>query len=211
MVAEVARPPGREHEVEILADHNRVHVRVIWLLSSLGEDLDKLIAGDQPAAEPGHGCAGGDGGPSEQPYSRYRRRACLQVRVEPAVSRWKADHRSIISARRGQGLGTLRVLGIAPKTVENVQTRLFRKLGVRNGSGALAVAGAKPPAALNGAALTSAGGLEGAHQAVLGGEERCSGAAGDAELRVDVLHVVGSRLRRDHQVLRDLLVGVPPG
>ena len=48
---------------------------------------------------------------------------------------------------------TARVLGIAPKTVENVQTRLFRKLGVRNRSGALAVAdafgllpGATPPA-----------------------------------------------------------------
>ena len=35
-----------------------------------------------------------------------------------------------------------RVLGIAPKTVENVQTRLFRKLGVRNRSGAFAVADA---------------------------------------------------------------------
>jgi two-component system, NarL family, nitrate/nitrite response regulator NarL len=35
-----------------------------------------------------------------------------------------------------------RQLGIAPKTVENVQTRLFRKLGVRNRSGALAVADA---------------------------------------------------------------------
>jgi DNA-binding NarL/FixJ family response regulator len=45
-----------------------------------------------------------------------------------------------------------RALGIAPKTVENVQTRLFRKLGVRNRSGAFAVAdafgllpGAAPP------------------------------------------------------------------
>jgi two-component system, NarL family, nitrate/nitrite response regulator NarL len=37
---------------------------------------------------------------------------------------------------------TARVLGIAPKTVENIQTRLFRKLGVRNRSGALAVADA---------------------------------------------------------------------
>jgi DNA-binding NarL/FixJ family response regulator len=37
---------------------------------------------------------------------------------------------------------TARVLGIAPKTVENVQTRLFRKLGVRNRPGALAVADA---------------------------------------------------------------------
>jgi two-component system, NarL family, nitrate/nitrite response regulator NarL len=37
---------------------------------------------------------------------------------------------------------TARMLGIAPKTVENVQTRLFRKLGVRNRSGAFAVADA---------------------------------------------------------------------
>ena len=37
---------------------------------------------------------------------------------------------------------TARALGIAPKTVENIQTRLFRKLGVRNRAGALAVASA---------------------------------------------------------------------
>jgi DNA-binding NarL/FixJ family response regulator len=35
---------------------------------------------------------------------------------------------------------TARSLGIAPKTVENVQTGLFRKLGVHNRAGALAVA-----------------------------------------------------------------------
>jgi hypothetical protein len=34
------------------------------------------------------------------------------------------------------------MLGIAPKTVENIQTRLFRKLGVANRAGALAVADA---------------------------------------------------------------------
>ncbi len=58
------------------------------------------------------------------------------------------------SLSRGHSIRqTARVLGIAPKTVENVQTRLFRKLGVRNRSGALAVAdafgllpGATPPA-----------------------------------------------------------------
>jgi DNA-binding CsgD family transcriptional regulator len=37
---------------------------------------------------------------------------------------------------------TARVLGIAPKTVENIQTHLFRKLGVPNRAGALAVADA---------------------------------------------------------------------
>jgi DNA-binding CsgD family transcriptional regulator len=46
---------------------------------------------------------------------------------------------------------TARMLGIAPKTVENIQTRLFRKLGVRNRAGALAVAdafGLLPPTAM---------------------------------------------------------------
>jgi len=37
---------------------------------------------------------------------------------------------------------TARQLGIAPKTVENIQTRLFRKLGVRNRAGAVVVANA---------------------------------------------------------------------
>ena len=57
------------------------------------------------------------------------------------------------SLARGHSIRqTARALGIAPKTVENVQTRLFRKLGVRNRSGALAVADAfgllpaQPPA-----------------------------------------------------------------
>jgi DNA-binding NarL/FixJ family response regulator len=47
------------------------------------------------------------------------------------------------SLARGHSIRqTARGLGIAPKTVENVQTRLFRKLGVRNRAGALAVADA---------------------------------------------------------------------
>jgi DNA-binding NarL/FixJ family response regulator len=47
------------------------------------------------------------------------------------------------SVARGYSIRqTARALGIAPKTVENIQTRLFRKLGVRNRSGALAVADA---------------------------------------------------------------------
>jgi DNA-binding NarL/FixJ family response regulator len=53
---------------------------------------------------------------------------------ESDILRWLAQGYSIRQ--------TARVLGIAPKTVENVQTRLFRKLGVRNRSGALAVADA---------------------------------------------------------------------
>ncbi len=60
---------------------------------------------------------------------------------------------------------TARALGIAPKTVENIQTRLFRKLGVRNRSGAFAVADAfgllpatAPPAAPAETAAVGAGG-----------------------------------------------------
>lgn len=49
----------------------------------------------------------------------------------------------LLSVARGHSVRqTARALGIAPKTVENVQTRLFSKLGVRNRSGALAVADA---------------------------------------------------------------------
>jgi DNA-binding NarL/FixJ family response regulator len=58
-----------------------------------------------------------------------------------------------------------RALGIAPKTVENIQTRLFRKLGVRNRSGAFAVAdafgllpAAAPPPAGDPGGPTSPGG-----------------------------------------------------
>jgi two-component system, NarL family, nitrate/nitrite response regulator NarL len=44
------------------------------------------------------------------------------------------------SVARGDSIRqTARALGISPKTVENIQTRLFRKLGVRNRAEALAV------------------------------------------------------------------------
>src|SRR5690348_4668494 len=58
---------------------------------------------------------------------------------------------------------------------------------------------------------SSAGGFEGAHQAVLGGVQRRGGAAGYAELRVEVLDVVGRRLRRDHKPLGDFPVRVAAG
>ncbi len=47
----------------------------------------------------------------------------------------------LLSVARGESVRqTARGLGIAPKTVENTQARLFRKLGVRNRPGALAAA-----------------------------------------------------------------------
>jgi DNA-binding CsgD family transcriptional regulator len=57
------------------------------------------------------------------------------------------------SAARGYTIRqTARALGISPKTVENIQTRLFRKLGVRNRAAALAAADA-----LTGAARSRSG------------------------------------------------------
>jgi two-component system, NarL family, nitrate/nitrite response regulator NarL len=47
------------------------------------------------------------------------------------------------SVARGYSIRqTARALGISPKTIENIQTRLFRKLGVRNRAEALAVVNA---------------------------------------------------------------------
>ena len=75
--------------------------------------------------------------------------------IEAAGVRWDEPERGglpeltsresdiLSSLARGHSIRqTARELGIAPKTVENVQTRLFRKLGVRNRAGALAVADA---------------------------------------------------------------------
>ncbi len=47
----------------------------------------------------------------------------------------------LLSADRGESVRqTARALGIATKTVENTQARMFRKLGVRNRAGALVIA-----------------------------------------------------------------------
>jgi DNA-binding NarL/FixJ family response regulator len=63
------------------------------------------------------------------------------VRDLPELTARESD--ILRSAAQGYSIRrTAQVLGIAPKTVENIQTRLFRKLGVRNKSGALAVADA---------------------------------------------------------------------
>src|SRR5262245_47289875 len=54
--------------------------------------------------------------------------------------------------------------------------------------------------------LCGSGRLEAADEAVLCGEERRSGARGDAELGVDVLDVGRHRPRCDHETEGDLLV-----
>jgi two-component system nitrate/nitrite response regulator NarL len=71
-------------------------------------------------------------------------RVAVRVAV-PSSQRQLTSRESDILSSMAQGHSirqTARALGIAPKTVENVQTRLFRKLGVRNRSGAPAVADA---------------------------------------------------------------------
>src|SRR6266498_1544424 len=88
--------------------------------------------------------------------ARWDERASGRAELPELTSRESDILRSLA---RGHSIRqTARALGIAPKTVENVQTRLFRKLGVRNRSGALAVADAfgllpaRAPAAAGGAA-----------------------------------------------------------
>ena len=72
--------------------------------------------------------------------ARWDERASGGLELPELTSRESDILRSLA---RGHSIRqTARALGIAPKTVENVQTRLFRKLGVRNRSGALAVADA---------------------------------------------------------------------
>jgi DNA-binding CsgD family transcriptional regulator len=61
----------------------------------------------------------------------------LDARALPKLSLREAE--ILHSIARGQTLRqTARDLRIAVKTVENTQSRLFRKLGVRNRAGALA-------------------------------------------------------------------------
>jgi DNA-binding NarL/FixJ family response regulator len=57
----------------------------------------------------------------------------------PALTARETD--ILLSVQRGESVRqTARALGIAAKTVENTQARMFRKLGVRNRVGALAIA-----------------------------------------------------------------------
>jgi DNA-binding NarL/FixJ family response regulator len=72
--------------------------------------------------------------------ARWDERAASRLELPELTARESDILRSLSSGHSIRQ--TARVLGIAPKTVENVQTRLFRKLGVRNRSGALAVADA---------------------------------------------------------------------
>ena len=69
---------------------------------------------------------------------------------EPTLRLSKREREILLSIDAGETVKqTARTLGIAPKTVENLQSRLFRKLGVRNRAQAVALAhslGLVPPA-----------------------------------------------------------------
>ena len=68
----------------------------------------------------------------------------LRVHVqadEPTLRLTKREREILLSIDAGETVKqTARTLGIAPKTVENLQSRLFRKLGVRNRAQAVALA-----------------------------------------------------------------------
>ena len=60
---------------------------------------------------------------------------------EPTLRLTKREGEILLSIDGGETVKqTARTLGIAPKTVENLQSRLFRKLGVRNRAQAVALA-----------------------------------------------------------------------
>ena len=60
---------------------------------------------------------------------------------EPTLRLTKREGEILMSIDAGETVKqTARTLGIAPKTVENLQSRLFRKLGVRNRAQAVALA-----------------------------------------------------------------------
>jgi DNA-binding NarL/FixJ family response regulator len=85
-----------------------------------------------------------DSAPMRLLLGAVRARWDYQVPGAGGIPQLTARESDILQAA-GQGYSirqTAQALGIAPKTVENIQTRLFRKLGVRNRSGALAVADA---------------------------------------------------------------------
>ena len=76
-------------------------------------------------------------------------RASLAATVEARVELTRRERQILESIDRGESVKqTSRVLSISSKTVENLQSRLFRKLGVRNRAQAVAVAhdlGILPP------------------------------------------------------------------
>jgi DNA-binding NarL/FixJ family response regulator len=76
---------------------------------------------------------------AEQARSALELLASAARQRRPELTARESD--ILASVERGESVRqTARALGIAEKTVENTQARLFRKLGVRNRVGALAVA-----------------------------------------------------------------------
>lgn len=68
-------------------------------------------------------------------------RASLAAKVEASVELTRRERQILESIDRGESVKqTSRALAISSKTVENLQSRLFRKLGVRNRAQAVAVA-----------------------------------------------------------------------
>lgn len=141
--------------VEPTAEHwSSVQHRGIPIVLVLGEEagdgvvLDAVLAGADavlsftasPSAVSSVLQAVGEGGSILGP---------TQIRAVASLARHAASHPGVVLSRReteilasiaaGQAVKqTARALGISPKTVENLQGRLFRKLSVRNRAQAVA-------------------------------------------------------------------------
>jgi hypothetical protein len=85
VVAVVVGLAGGQDQVKVLADGDRVHVRVIGLLRGLGEDLPQFSARHQAAAKARYDRARADIGAGEQTEVGNGRPPDLHVRVQPAL------------------------------------------------------------------------------------------------------------------------------
>jgi DNA-binding NarL/FixJ family response regulator len=115
------------------------------VLAAVLRGADAVLEADAPSEMLTHAvrvvCAGG----SELSPLLVRLVAdALRVHVqadEPTLRLTKREREILCSIDAGETVKqTARTLGIAPKTVENLQSRLFRKLGVRNRAQAVALA-----------------------------------------------------------------------
>jgi DNA-binding NarL/FixJ family response regulator len=115
------------------------------VLAAVIRGADAVVEADAPAVRLARAVEVVALGGTELSAALVRRVAdTLRARVqddEPTISITRRERDILLSVDRGETVKqTAMSLCIAPKTVENLQSRLFRKLGVRNRAQAVALA-----------------------------------------------------------------------
>jgi DNA-binding CsgD family transcriptional regulator len=115
------------------------------VLGAVLRGADAVVEADAPSTRLAHAVRVVAAGGTELSPALVRRVAdALRAHAqkdEPTLAITPREHDILCCADRGESVKqTARTLGIAPKTVENLQSRLFRKLGVRNRAQAVALA-----------------------------------------------------------------------